>query len=138
MTEKHHMHQNPHISSLCPKPGVATDNMTRGDDMAQSPGPAEPKWGRSAPPPWPAGQGLVSFRNPSSTCVNLSGQERYPMWERWCYHKVWLLSHVKWPADMTSRPPEPKLWPRHWLNPPINTILLLRAESVKKVRFSPL
>jgi hypothetical protein len=28
--------------------------MTQGDDVAQSPGPTEPKWGRLAPPPWPA------------------------------------------------------------------------------------
>jgi hypothetical protein len=28
MTEKHHMDQNPYISSLCPKPGVVSDNMT--------------------------------------------------------------------------------------------------------------
>jgi hypothetical protein len=61
MMEKHHMDQNPHIPSLCPKPGVVTDNMTQGDDVAQSPGPAEPKWDRPAPPPWPAGQGLVCF-----------------------------------------------------------------------------
>jgi hypothetical protein len=39
MMEKHHMDQNPYISFLCPKPGVVTDNMTRGDDVAQSPGP---------------------------------------------------------------------------------------------------
>jgi hypothetical protein len=45
MTEKHHMDQNSYIYSLCPKPGVVTDNMTRGGDVAQSPGPAEPKWG---------------------------------------------------------------------------------------------
>jgi hypothetical protein len=41
--EKHHMDQNPYISSLCPKPGVVTNNMIRGDDMAQSPDPAKPK-----------------------------------------------------------------------------------------------
>jgi hypothetical protein len=28
MTEKHHMDQNPYMSSLCPKPGVVSDNMT--------------------------------------------------------------------------------------------------------------
>jgi hypothetical protein len=28
MTEKHHMDQNPYISSLCPKPGVVSDNRT--------------------------------------------------------------------------------------------------------------
>jgi hypothetical protein len=27
MMEKHHTDQNPYISSLCPKPGVVTDNM---------------------------------------------------------------------------------------------------------------
>jgi hypothetical protein len=27
--EKHHMDQNPYISSLCSKPGVVSDNMTR-------------------------------------------------------------------------------------------------------------
>jgi hypothetical protein len=48
VTEKHHMDQNPYISSLCPKPGVVTDNMTRGGHVAQSPDPAEPKWGRPA------------------------------------------------------------------------------------------
>jgi hypothetical protein len=28
MTKKHHMDQNPYISSLCPKLGVVTSNMT--------------------------------------------------------------------------------------------------------------
>jgi hypothetical protein len=53
MMEKHHMDQNPYISSLCPKPGVVSDNMTRGDDVAKSPGPTDPRWG------WPASQGLA-------------------------------------------------------------------------------
>jgi hypothetical protein len=123
MTEKHHMDQNPHISSLCPKPGVVTDNMTRGDNVAQSSGPAEPKWGQQAPPPWLVGQGLASFQNLSSTHVNLSRQEGYPMWERRCYHKAWPPGQVKWPAGPTSGPSEPKFWPRHRLNPPINTLL---------------
>jgi hypothetical protein len=51
MMEKHHMDQNLYISSLCPKPGVVTHNMTRGGNVAQRPGPAEPKWGQSATPP---------------------------------------------------------------------------------------
>jgi hypothetical protein len=75
MTEKHHIDQNSYISLLCPKPGVVTYNMTRGDDVAQSPGPAEPKWGRTAPTPWPAGQGLACFQNVLSPCVKLSQQE---------------------------------------------------------------
>jgi hypothetical protein len=44
MTEKHHMDQNPYICSLCPKPGVVLDNMTRGDDVAKSPVPTNPRW----------------------------------------------------------------------------------------------
>jgi hypothetical protein len=28
MTKKHHMDQNPYISSLCLEPGVLSDNMT--------------------------------------------------------------------------------------------------------------
>jgi hypothetical protein len=59
MTEKHHMDQNSYISSLCSKPGVVTNNMTRGDDVAQSPGLVEPKWGRLAPPPWPVKLGVA-------------------------------------------------------------------------------
>jgi hypothetical protein len=86
----------------------------------------------------PAGQGLASFWNLSSTHVNLSQQEKYPLRERRCYHKAWPPGQVKWSAGLTSEPPEPKLHPRHWLNPPINTLLLLLVESVKKVRFSPL
>jgi hypothetical protein len=106
--------------------------------MAQNLGPAEPKWGRPTAPPWPAGQGLSSFQNPSSTRVNLSQQEGYPMWERQCCHKPWPPGQVKWPTGLTSGPPEPQLRPRHRLNPPINNLLLLPVESVKKVRFSPL
>jgi hypothetical protein len=49
MTEKHHMDQNPYISSLCPKLGVVSDNMTWGDDVAKSPGRTDPRWGWSAP-----------------------------------------------------------------------------------------
>jgi hypothetical protein len=41
MMKKYHMDQNPYISSLCPKLGVVSDNRTRGDDVAKSPGPIE-------------------------------------------------------------------------------------------------
>jgi hypothetical protein len=60
------------------------------------------------------------------------------MWERWCYHKAWPPSQVKWPAGLTTGLPELKLQPRYRLNPPINTLLLLPVEGVKKVRFRPL
>jgi hypothetical protein len=45
MTKKHNMDQNPYISSLCPKPVLVSDNMTWGDDVAKSSGPADPRWG---------------------------------------------------------------------------------------------
>jgi hypothetical protein len=48
MTEKHRMDQNPYISSLCPKSGVVSDNMTQGYDVAKSLGPTDPRWGRLA------------------------------------------------------------------------------------------
>jgi hypothetical protein len=48
MTKKHHIDQNTCISSLCSKPGVVSDNMTQGDDVAESPSPTDPRWG------WPA------------------------------------------------------------------------------------
>jgi hypothetical protein len=91
--------------------------------VAQSPGPTEPKDGR------PAGYGLASFQDPSSTHVNLSQQEGYPMWERQCCHK-------SWPPGLTSGPPEPQFRPRHELNTPINTLLPLLVEGAKNVRFS--
>jgi hypothetical protein len=49
MIEKHHMDQNTYISSLCPKPGAVSDNMTWGDDVAKSMGPTDPRWGWSTP-----------------------------------------------------------------------------------------
>jgi hypothetical protein len=45
MMKKHYMDQNPYISLLCPKPEVVSNNMTQGDDMTKSPGPADPRWG---------------------------------------------------------------------------------------------
>jgi hypothetical protein len=55
MMERHHIDQNPCISSLCPKPGVVSDNMTRGDDVATSPSSADPRWGHPTPLlGWPA------------------------------------------------------------------------------------
>jgi hypothetical protein len=38
--------------------------MTQGDDVVQSSGPTELKWGRPAPPPWPAGQVQAPFQIP--------------------------------------------------------------------------
>jgi hypothetical protein len=49
MMEKHDMDQNPYISSIYPKPGVVSNNMTWGDDVAKSPVPTDPRWGQPAP-----------------------------------------------------------------------------------------
>jgi hypothetical protein len=38
--EKHHMDQNPYVSSLCVEPGVVSENMTWGDDVAKRLGQA--------------------------------------------------------------------------------------------------
>jgi hypothetical protein len=102
------------------------------------PGPSQAKVWLAGPNPWLVGHGLASFQNSSSAHVNLSRQEGYPMWERQCYHKACLPSQAKWPAGLTSGPTEPNLSPRHWLNPPINILLLLLAEGVEKVRFRTL
>jgi hypothetical protein len=67
MMEKHHIDQNPYISSLFPKPGVVSNNMTWGDDMGKSLGPADPRWGQPARPP-----GLGANEITLSTCVMLS------------------------------------------------------------------
>jgi hypothetical protein len=47
--------------------------MTREDDVAQSLGPTELKWGRLAPLPWPTSQGLAYFRKPFHTRVREVG-----------------------------------------------------------------
>jgi hypothetical protein len=77
--EKYHMDQNPCISSLCLKQDIVTDNMTRGDDVAQSSGPTELKWGRPGPPPWPAGQVLAPFQFPLCQRVMEGRCTGYPM-----------------------------------------------------------
>jgi hypothetical protein len=49
MMKKHHIDQNSYISSLCPKPGAVSDNMTLGDDVAKILVPFDPRWGQPAP-----------------------------------------------------------------------------------------
>jgi hypothetical protein len=60
------------------------------------------------------------------------------MWERRCKEETWPLGQVAWPADLSSGPHMPNLRPQHRLTPTINTMVLPLAESVKRVRFSPL
>jgi hypothetical protein len=57
---------------------------------------------------------------------------------KWYYNKAWPPCQIKWPTNQTSGPPDTKLWPRHRLNPSINTLILFLVESGKKMRFSPL
>jgi hypothetical protein len=49
MMKKHHIDQNPYISSLCPKPGAVSDNMILEDDVAKILVPFDPRWGQLAP-----------------------------------------------------------------------------------------
>jgi hypothetical protein len=55
--------------------------MTRGDYVAQSLGPTEAKWGRSAPLPWPVSQGLAYFQKLFHTCVKGGRWSRFVMLE---------------------------------------------------------
>jgi hypothetical protein len=57
--------------------------------------------------------------------------------QKQCKEETWPLGQVAWPTGLTSGPHTPNLWPEHRLTPPINTMVLPSAESVKKVRFSP-
>jgi hypothetical protein len=56
MTEKHHMDQNPCISSSRPKYGIVTENMTRGNNVTQSTSSTEPRRG------WPGGHVLAHLQ----------------------------------------------------------------------------
>jgi hypothetical protein len=73
------MDQNPCISSICQKQGIVLENMTQGDDVVQCLGPTEPKWGRSAPPPWSGGQVLAPFQIPFCQCVKEGRCTGHPM-----------------------------------------------------------
>jgi hypothetical protein len=55
---------------------------------------------------------------------------------RRCKEETWLPGQFAWLAGLTSGPHVPNLRPEHCLTPPVNTTVLLLAESVKKVRFS--
>jgi hypothetical protein len=61
MMEQHNMDQNPCISSLCPKQGIVTENMTRGNDVAQSTSSTRPRCGWPTTSPWSAAHVLAHF-----------------------------------------------------------------------------
>jgi hypothetical protein len=92
---------------------------------------------------WPAGHITLACRScvgafpkiALSTCPEeavLKGSNA----QRQRKEETWTPDQVAWPAGLTSGPPKPQFWLRHRIKPPINTLLLLFAESVKKVRFS--
>jgi hypothetical protein len=94
--------------------------MTWGDDVAQSPGPTEPKWDRPAPPPWPAGQVLAPFQFSLGQRVKEGRCMGYPMpkvgggWVGWLTIHVYSRSARVWWVTASNQ------W---WssLTPPINT-----------------
>jgi hypothetical protein len=85
--------------------------MTRGDDVAQRPGPTEPKWGRPVPPPWSAGQVSVAFQIPLSQHVKEGWCMWYPMPKVSATTKLGRSATLAgWPDKW---PPEPKFRPKH-------------------------
>jgi hypothetical protein len=101
------------------------------------PGPSRAKVGPTGPTPLADQAGFGIFlKFVFNMCQLMSARRVSNMGRQWC-HKAWPPDRVKWPAGLTSRPPKPKLRPRHRLNPPINTLLFLPVEGVMKVRFSP-
>jgi hypothetical protein len=68
---------------------------------------------------------------PKEVVLNVSNAQ----W--WCKEETWLPGQVAWPTGLTSEPHTPNVCPEYRLTPPINTTMLLVAESLKKVRFSP-
>jgi hypothetical protein len=64
--------------------------------MVQSSGPTDPKWGRPAPLPWPAGQGLTYFRKLFHTRVTGG------WWSRLVMPKVGE-GREHWPTDWLAK-----------------------------------
>jgi hypothetical protein len=121
MMEMHYMDQNPCISSICPNQCIITDNMTWGDDVAQSPSPTEPKWGYPAPPPWPAIQVLASFQFLLCQCVKDGRCTRYPMPKVGGGWVGWLAGHMYgWLARVWWVTASNQWWSS--LTPPINNL----------------
>jgi hypothetical protein len=101
------------------------------------PEPNRAKVGATGPTSLPAGRpGVGAFSNftlPTCQGRSVHGVSNA---QSQCSHETWLPSHPSWPPDLTSGPLEPHFRPKHWLNLPINTPILLLTEGVKKVRFS--
>jgi hypothetical protein len=118
--EKHHMYQNPYISSLCPKQGVVSDNMRWGDDVAKSMGPIDPRWGRPAPFLGQLARVWRQWHYAFNTC-HVKSVRRGSDVGKLVHPCNMAPAHPKWPASLTGGPPDPHFHPKHRLNCPINT-----------------
>jgi hypothetical protein len=70
--------------------------------------------------------------------VSNRGGAQVPNAQRLCKEETWLSDQDAWLPGLTSGPHTPNLQPQHCLTPPINTMVLPLAETMKKVMFSPL
>jgi hypothetical protein len=104
--------------------------MTKGNEVAQT--RAQPNQGVAGRPCVGAFPKTVSSTCPAEAVLKVSNAQR------WCKEETWPPGQVAWPTGLTSRPHAPNLRPQHRLTLPINTMVLPPAESVKRVRFSPL
>jgi hypothetical protein len=86
------------------------DNMTQRDDVAEGPCPADPKWGRPTPHPWPAGQVLAHFQKPFSPFV-IVGKRGIQC------GKGGGATKLGRPAGLTSGPHMPNVRLEHYLTP---------------------
>jgi hypothetical protein len=121
ITEKHHMDKKSCISSLCPKYGIVTNNMTRGTDVAQSTSSTEPRCGQPATSPSPAGHVLAHLqKNVLSTCPDEAVIKIYNV-QRWCKEDTWSPSHVAWSTILTNGLHMPNIWLELRLNAPTDT-----------------
>jgi hypothetical protein len=102
----------------------------------RKPGPNRAKVGLAGPTSLASRPGVGAFWN--STLQMCQGRlvHRVSNAQSWCGHETWPPVHPSWLAGLTSGPPEPHFQQKHWLNPPINTHVLLLVSSAKKVRFS--
>jgi hypothetical protein len=102
MTENNHMDQNPCISSLCPNYGIVTENMTRGNDVAQSELNRAKVWpachitltGR----PWVgASPKTILSTCPAEVVLMVSNAQRL------CKEETWPPDQVAWPVGQPDK-----------------------------------
>jgi hypothetical protein len=98
----------------------------------------EPRCGRPATSPSPAGHGLAHLQKLFCLRVQQRWCSWYPMPKGCARRKLGRPTKLHGrPAGLTSGPHANNLRLEHCLTPPLNTTMLPPVESVKKVRFSP-